>query len=125
MTETKSLAELMGDAVALSWELIYEDIAPDGTYLTPRQNFESIGTDTEKDMISSWADGLYHKYYDNRTTGHCSLQAMIDFDVEKFEKQVEQDIETMKRILAVVPSPVKLDFAEMQRRGYRGEWAGL
>ena len=121
----KSLEEMMAEAVAISWDLMYEDIAPNGMYLTPRTNFNTIGTAEETDMISGWADGRYHKYLKNRMTAHCSLQAFLDFDLEKFEENVKRDITTMRRILSTVPAPIKLDFAEMQRRGYRGSWAGL
>ena len=113
----------MAEAFNLSLNLTYADMSPDGHFLTPRK--DPVGTVEEDEMISSWADGLYHKYYQNRATGHCSLQSTIDFDVAKFEASVERDIATMTRLLTKVGHPAKLDFAEMQRRGYRGSWAGL
>lgn len=116
----KSLQDLMNEAYNLSLDLAYEDMAPNGHYLTPRSNLPT----EEADLIYGWADGLMHKYYENRSSGRCSLQATIDFDVAKFEQSVVKDIAKMKIILARVGKPVKLDFAEMRKRGYRGEWAG-
>lgn len=125
MTETleKSLEELMHEAWILAMDVTYSELAPDNTYLTPRQG--RIGTPEEDDMVWGWADGLMHKYYQSRATGRCSWKAMQEFDVTQFEENVKRDIATMTKLLAKVGKPVKLDFAEMQRRGYRGSWAGL
>lgn len=119
--EEKSLCDLMHEAFQLSLDVAYSEIAPDGSYFTWRPT----GLGNHEDMISGWADGLVHKYYDNRVTGHCSLQAQIDFDIEKFEQGVERDIKIMKKLLEKLGKPIKLDFAEMRRRGYKGSWAGL
>ena len=124
MTETcESLSELMEKAFCLSLELTHATKAPGGHYLDQRKH--QIGTKDDEDMAFGWADGLTHKYYHDRAIGHCSLQAMIDFDIAKFEERVIKDISTMERLLKKYGKPIQLDFAEMQRRGYQGEWAGL
>ena len=116
----KSLQQLMTEAYNLSLEVAYEEIAPNGSLLTPRSNL----ADEEAEVVYGWADGLNHKYYEKHVTGQCSIQAMIDFDIDKFEQTVVEDIVKMQIILARVGKAVKLDFAEMKRRGYRGTWAG-
>lgn len=121
-TESKSLAELMQEAMKTSWDLAFETVAPDDSYLDPR----NTGLPAEhEDMIWAWADGLMHEYYQRMATGRCSLQASLDFDPGKFEQQVRRDLATMQRILKLVGPPRKLTFAQMQARGYRGAWAGL
>ena len=74
-------------------------------------------------MIWGWADGLMHKYYRTRADGHCSLQAMLDFDISKFEKEVKANIKTMEKLLVKIGKPVVLDMEEMKRRGY--DWPAL
>lgn len=118
----ESLADLMNKAFHLSMDLTHSEIAPGGIWFTPRQ--EAIGTPEEDDMIWGWADGLIHKFFQSRASGRCSLQAMIDFDVAKFEKKVKDNVTTMERLLEKWGKPKELDFAEMKRRGYRGSWAG-
>ena len=116
-----SLSDLMTEAYNLSLVLGFGEIAPDGSLLTWR----SLPTSSEnEDMISAWADGLCHKYYQNVSTGHCSPQQTINFDLEKWEEQVKMEIEIMKEILARVGPGRKLTFEEMKARGYRGAWAG-
>lgn len=118
----KSLSDLMQTAFKLSLDLSHTELSSLGHYFTPRET--NMGTEKETDMVWAWSDGLMHKFYENRSTGHCSIQSMIDFDVAKFEADVEKDIATMERLLKKYGKPVRLTFAEMQRRGYKGEWAG-
>jgi hypothetical protein len=112
----KSLADLMDEALSLSWKLSYSTIAPDGTYFDPRDD-STISKD-DWSMISGWADGLTHKYLDKCTTGHCSLNQMISFDIEKFENEVIRDIEKMKILLARVGEPKQLTREDLVGRGY-------
>jgi len=126
LTETEpelvdSLSDLMHEAFCLSLDCAYSELSPDGDCLTAR----SIGNAAENDMIFGWCDVLIHKYYQDRSTGHCSTASMAAFDIEKFEQSVKDDIVTMKRLLKIHGHPVRLDYAEMQRRGYKGSWAGL
>lgn len=113
----------MQEAFDLSLKLTYKDVAPNDDYLTPR-DFNCYSKQ-DGDMIAAYADGLYHKYLHDRMTGHCSLNDTINFDIAKFEDKVIKDIVKMNELLLKVGKPIKLDFAEMQKRGYKGEWAGL
>lgn len=122
MNDTKSLCELMNECVELSWELCYKNIAPDGTYLKAREDFSIFGV--HADTISAWADGLYHKYYNNVSTGHCSVNEMIKFDIEQFELKVIETIELFESLLIKHGRPVQLTHDDMKRMGYRGAWAG-
>lgn len=116
-----SLSDLMHEAFKLAMDLSHSEIAPGGLWFTPRQ--ERIGTKKEDEMVWSWADGLMHKYYQTRADGRCSLQAMLDFDISKFEEEVKENIQTMKKLLAKIGKPVVLDMKEMKRRGY--DWPAL
>ena len=122
-----SLSDLMHEAFCLSMDCAHSELSPPskcsegGHYFTSR----NIGNAAEDDMIFGWCDGLMHKYYQNMSTGHCSIAAMAAFDIEKFEQSVTDDIATMKRLLKIHGLPVRLDHAEMRRRGYTGSWAGL
>ncbi len=119
----KSLSQLMAQAFNLSLTVGYSELSPDGHYFTWRE--DATIPETDWDTISGWADGLMHKFYENRASGHCSLQATIDFDVGAFEEEVKRDIAMMAAHLARVGKPVKLTHAEMRRRGYLGAWAGM
>jgi hypothetical protein len=121
--EDKSLGELMQMAFNISLDLAFETMAPTGNYFDPREKFP-CDTDTV-DKIFAWADGLYDKMYHNLSTGHCSPQAMIDFDIAKFEAQVVSDIRMMAQLSLQIGMPRRLTFEEMQMRGYRGRWAGM
>jgi hypothetical protein len=116
MTLEKSLADLMEEALSLSWKLSYSTIAPDGTYFDPRE--DSTISDNDWTIISGWADGLMHKYQQNCMAGHCSLNEMINFDLEKFESEVIRDIENMKVLLARVGEPKRLTREDLIKRGY-------
>lgn len=110
----------MGEAYGVSLDLAYATLSPDGHYLDVRE----LPVE-HSDMVWAWADGHVHGYFERITTGRCSLQAQIDFDLEAFEERVVRQLDTMKRILQRMGAPRVLTFAEMQARGYRGAWAGL
>ena len=112
-----SLHDLMCEAYKLACDLGYSELAPGGYYFTAR---ELPVDERTSDMIWAWVDGLTQKYYENMSTGHCSLQATIDFDPGEFEEDVERDIRKMKKLLVEVGSPVMLTSEEMLRRGYKG-----
>jgi hypothetical protein len=40
----------------------------------------------------AWSEGSMHKYYEDRATGRCSLQAFIDFDIGGFEAEADRVI---------------------------------
>jgi hypothetical protein len=121
MNDTKSLSDLMNEAFSLSLDCAYGELSPPGGYLTAR---ELPVSEEITDMIFGWADGVTHKYYQNHATGHCSLSAMVNFDVESFENSVIKNIEVMKELLDRFGKPVRISFDEMKKRGYRGKWAG-
>ncbi len=50
------------------------------------------------DIIWSMVDGLYSQWVCNMVAGRCSLQAMIDFDLSKVEKQIDDRIEKLQAI---------------------------
>lgn len=51
------------------------------------------------DIVSMWQDGLMQKFYENMTTGRCSLNDFISFDVERFEGEVDKHIARMQEML--------------------------
>jgi len=122
--EVPSLSDLMNEAYRLSLDLSYESVAPDMSYLHPRKDWRGVST-KKQDTVYAWSDGLVHKMYQNVSTGHCSLQAMIDFSIAAFEASVKKDIAMMKALLTKLPAPIQYTFAMMQAEGYRGRWAGL
>ncbi len=89
--QEESLSEKMGKAFDLSIEL---------WKLDETKEYKALKRDEEADLVYGWADGLCHKYYEKMSSGHCSPQAMVDFDIEKFEESVDRDIEKMQKILA-------------------------
>jgi hypothetical protein len=101
---SKSLSDLMHEAVTLSWDLSFEAVTPEGRYT----KWRSVGNAEESDMITSWADGLMHQYYQRYSSGRCSLQAMIDFDVAEFEESVKRDVGVMRALLEQVGRPRQL-----------------
>lgn len=88
--EELSLADKMSKAFDLSLALWRLDEA---------KEYKALKRDEEADLVYGWADGLCHKYYDKMSSCRCSPQAMVDFDIEKFEESVDRDIEKMKKIL--------------------------
>ncbi len=120
----KSLEQLMSEAYYLSLDCAFETLSPCNDYWDARTNLGLFLNPQDEDKIWAWCDGLMAKYYDNHLKGHCSIQAMIDFDLEKFEQSVVADIEMMNAALKKLGSPRKMTFEEMQKRGYRGSGAG-
>ncbi len=122
-TETvPSLQNLMGEAYHLALQVGYGEITEDGHYWTWREDKRI--SDADMDDVSAWADGLVGKHYENLSSGHCSIQAMIDFDVAAFEASVVADIARFKSILERVGPPRRLTKQDLKERGYRGSGAG-
>lgn len=97
-----SLCDKMEEAYRLSIRLIY-----DGCKHAKRCEHDCEPVDVlakygkeVDDFVWSWTDGLMHKYYNDRSSGHCSLQSFIDFDIEVFEKEVDSHIGLMKHYLS-------------------------
>jgi hypothetical protein len=118
MKDILSLQQLMHEAFVLSLRLSHSEYSPKGHCFTPRT--EQLGTKEQDEMIWSWADGLTHSYYQRISTGHCSPQSMIDFDIERFENTIKENIETMKKLLETFGQPIILTKEEMTKRGYKG-----
>lgn len=111
-----NLEEKMHTAYQLACKLTYSTI--DGTsnlYFDVRENWEH-GTNGE---IFSWSDGLYHEYLSRRIEGRCSIKAMIDFDIEKFEAKVDKDIQDFTDLLKLYGEPRILSKEELISRGYK------
>jgi hypothetical protein len=119
--DCKSTQELLNEAYRLACSLAYKTILEDGHYFDVREDFP-LGGDVDK--IFCYVDGLEHKYAENITTGRCSLQAAMDFDVFEYEKRIESDIEEFKRLILIYGEPRVLSKDELKKRGYRGEMAG-
>ena len=107
-----SLKEKMSEATHLALQIAYATTTPDRTYLETKEV-------NLPDKVWAWADGLTYKYYENQTSGKTSLQNIIDFDIEQFEKQVDRDIVEFKQLLQKVGPPKKLTKEEMLARGYK------
>ena len=52
----------------------------------------------EMDLLYCILDGLTEKFIMDRMTGHCSLQAMLDYPVEKLENIIDTDITELVKI---------------------------
>lgn len=109
----ESLQEKMHKAFYLAMNVAYSELSPDGTCFTVRDCPEA-----NDDRIWGWADGLVQDYAMKRINGECSLQAMIDFDIEKFEESVDSDIAFFEGLLEKLGKPVRLTKEEMRSRGY-------
>ncbi len=112
---SESLFDLMEKAFFLSMKCAHSEMLYNGHYFTPRD----IPDEKESDLVFGWADGLFHKYYNDRATGHCSSQAMADFDIAKFEESVITHIATMEKILVRVGPPKVLTKEDLRERGYK------
>ena len=119
--ENKSVEELLNKAYHLSLKLAYETVTWKGNYFDVRENFKHGG---DVDKIFSYCDGLQHKYYDKVTSGRCSIQTTIDFDIEKFEENLIIDIKEFEKLLLIYGEPRILSKECLRERGYRGEMAG-
>lgn len=106
--EEKSLSEKMTHAFNLSLDLCYDGCEHETKCDHACKPVEKIAglTKKQEDDVWSMVDGLWHKYYFKRTTGQCSIQAMIDFDVGVFEKEVDDLIEVMESALKLRTRPL-------------------
>lgn len=58
------------------------------------------GEDTSN-IIWSYVDGIMQAHYEKMMNGECSVQANIDFDIEKEEKKVDKHIKLLLDILNI------------------------
>lgn len=92
-----SFGEKLDKAYQLSLNLIYVD--DNCTLQRGGDASKHFDDDSVVDKLFGWADGLEHKYHYSRHNGQCSLQAMIDYDIEQAEKDVDADIEQFEALL--------------------------
>jgi hypothetical protein len=112
--QEKSLKDKMSEAAYLSLQIVYATVTPDGTYLETKDI-------PLPDKVWAWADGLTYKYYETQTSGKTSLNNIINFDIEKFEKEIDGDIAEFKQLLKKVGRPKRLTKEEMIAKGYHQE----
>lgn len=109
----------MQGAYYLALSVGHAELTPDGHYFTWRNNLSDIIGEDNHDIVTAWADGLMHKYYENVSTGHCSLSQTINFDLERFETKVKIQIHMMTDALKTLGKPIKLTPEIMKARGYK------
>ena len=116
-----SLEEKMNYAFRLAMRCLYCERATNGSLLTPREDM----TDEEDNLpgfsISEWVDGHVQDLLEKQIEGRVSLNSMINFDLEAFEKSVDADIARLQELQKQFTC-VTLSTEEMHRRGYRGSW---
>jgi len=54
------------------------------------------------DVVFHWTDGLSQAYYYRMFQGRCSLSALIKFDVNKAEKNIDNVIEDFRKLYATL-----------------------
>jgi len=85
-----SFQDKLNEAVRLAEQLAHPE---------PEQaKASSFCTREELDLIWNYADGLYSKYYLDHINGKTSLKNMLNFDMAKEEKKLEQRIKTLKTL---------------------------
>lgn len=57
-----------------------------------------MGTDMSN-KVYAYADGLIHEYFRKHIEGRCSIQAMIDFDMDKEEQKLDKDITDFQEVI--------------------------
>ena len=82
----RSLKDLIHHGETVALKLVERDPIP--------------GTSLEVEMIAAWADGLVGKHALDMVSGRCSLQAMLDFDPELFERNIAAEVAAMERLLS-------------------------
>ncbi len=91
-TELKklSLYELIGYTNGLALYL-YD-------YLMDKNLWKKL-SDEQDNIVSVWAEGHREQYINDRINGRCSLQAMLDFDIDICTKNTIKDYNLMKKLV--------------------------
>ena len=81
-------------------------------YVGEVRDTQALFGEEASETLWAWSEGLMHKYCEDRTSGRCSLQAFIDFDVGRFEAETDQVIELCNRLherigLAIPEEPME------------------
>ena len=116
--EVKSLAEKFDEIHHAAFHLAYITISPSGHFFDAREEWGDA-TPEDIDNIWAYADGLMYQAYERVTTGHCSLKASIEFDIEEYENGLDKDLARFNELLEVLPKIRKLTVEEMRERGYK------
>ena len=109
----ESLKDKMNKAYGLACDLAYGEITHAGNYFTVRDDKR-----VQSDRIWGYVDGLWSEYLWKHMEGRCSLQATIDFDIGKFEEQVDKDIAFFEGLLNEIGKPKQLTKQDLRDRGY-------
>ena len=87
MGRETSFQEKLNRAYQLALELAYED----DECIHP--------TNINNDLVWAYVDGLIKNYHNKILSGRCSLQATIDYDMEKEEKTLNDHISMFKKMI--------------------------
>ena len=58
------------------------------------------------DMLWAWSEGGMHQMYEKVTSGRCSIQRSIDFDVGVFEEEADEAIARCTELHARIELPL-------------------
>ena len=92
-----SMNDKLNEATNLAVELAFEDLEKG----IPRDTDKIFGEELSN-KIGSYVDGLYQKWIFNNIKGRTSIKSMLEFDIEKEEKNIENDILKFKELLQTV-----------------------
>lgn len=93
-----SMNDKLNEATNLAVELAYEDLEKG----IPRDTDKIFGEELSN-KIWSYVDGLYQKWIFNNIKGRTSfIKSILEFDIEKEEKNIENDILKFKELLQTV-----------------------
>ena len=85
-----SFQDKLNEAVCLAEQLVYPK--PD------QPKASTFCTQQELDLIWNFADGLYSKYCIDCINGRTSLKNVLNFNLVKEEKKLEQNIKTLETL---------------------------
>jgi len=91
----KALEQKLNELTNICLNLAYAN-TKDGYYHATR----AIELGDWDDIVWSFVDGLYQKWFFDRMEGKCSLQATIDFDIEAEEKKIDNWTVELEKIYA-------------------------
>jgi len=99
-----SLQWKMDRAYQLTWNLcfVWNEGEGDGSV---RDTDELFGKE-DSAMLWAWSEGGMHQMYEKVTSGRCSIQRSIDFDVGVFEEEVDEAIARCTELHARIELPL-------------------
>lgn len=93
-----SLRDKMYEAYDLALDLCFTEATAAGCWGVI--DTAAIYGDELSNELWDWAEGRMHQFEERRRTGHCSLQAVLDFDPAMFEAEVDATIVKFKKLRA-------------------------